>query len=242
MFLFISHQFADSLPEDPFDGILAIIAAFRRALSVVPESASDTALQERKRYRIAQETCAFLSAYLKREGFAITVPQLAYGYDKPAEEQRDAVAQVIQFVNKLETDITSQKHVGQPEYLQAAASAALGPALPLEFSEKDLRRIWTLLTEFRESIPISRDLEPAQKRRLLQRIDRLVGEFRQKTYDLSLFWGFVVEMSLLFHPRGEDGSVLAPRMKELMEIVWSAQAKAFGIPPHTPLRLLGQDT
>lgn len=69
-----------------------------------------------------------------------------------------------------------------------------------------------------------------------------MSEFGPRTYDLSLFWGFVVEMSLVFRPPSKDARLLAPRMKELIAMVWSAQAQAFGLPPNAPFGLLGQGT
>jgi hypothetical protein len=124
---------------------------------------------------------------------------------------------------------------------EEAYSTALGPALQIEFSEEDLHRISGLLASLRDLISISPDLAPDHRRRLLKRIDRLVGEFGQKTYDLSLFWGFVAEISLVFRTPTPDARLLAPTMKQFMGIVWSAQAQAFGRPPTTPFKLLGQD-
>ena len=241
VFLFISRQLVDSLPEDPFGAILAIIADFRHALAMVAGLGGDAAFQDRKRYEIAQEACVLLSVYLKQEGFAITPPELPYEHDGSAEEQKQAVAEVIQFMNSLGSDITVQQHVNRSEYLREAASAVLGPALSIEFSEEDLGRIGALLASLRDLVYISPHLESAHRRRLLKRIDALVGEFRRQTYDLTLFWGFVADMSLLFHPRSEDAPLLASRMKDLIRIVWSAQAKMFGLSPNIPLRLLGQD-
>lgn len=242
MFLFISRQLVDSLPEDPFGAILTIISEFRHVLATVAEVPGDEAFKDRKRYQIAQEVCALLSVFFKREGFALTPPQLPDGHDGPAHEQKEAVAQVIQFVDKLESDIRAQETMSRWEYLQAVASAALGPALLIEFSEEDLCRIWAILASVRDLVYVSPHLEPAHRRRLLKRIDTLAGEFRRQTYDLSLFWGFVAETSLLFRPRSEDAPLLALKMKNLIQIVWSAQAKMFGLPPNTPLRPLGQDT
>ncbi len=241
MFLFITRQLVDSLPEDPFEAVPAIIAAFRHALSKVADLPGDEAFHDRKRYQIAQEACAFLSAYLKREGFALTAPQFPYGCDWPAHEQREAVAQVIRFTNRLETDVAAQQHLSRSEYLQEAAGAALGAALLFEFSEEDLVRIWGLLSSVRDLVSIASCLEPAHRWRLLRRIDRLVGEFRRQTYDLSLFWGFVAEMSLLFRPRSEDATLLTPKVKELIRMVGAAQAKAFGRRPDTLFWLLAQN-
>jgi hypothetical protein len=240
VFLFISRQLVDSLPEDPFAAVLAIIADFRHALATVAGLPGDEAFQDRKRYQIAQEACALLSVYLKREGFAITPCQLPYGHDRPAQEQKEAVAQVIQFMNKLETDITAQQHANRSEYLQEAAAVALGPALLFEFSEEDLRRIWGLLSSLRDLVAVSSHLESAHRQRLLKRIDRLVVELGREIHDLSLFWGFVVEMSLVFRAPNKDAALLAPSMKELMQIVWSAQAKAFDRPPNTPCDCWGR--
>jgi hypothetical protein len=241
MFLLVSRQLVDSLPEDPFQAVLTIISEFRHAMSAVTEAGGDKALQDRKRYQIALEVCSLLSVYLKREGFNLTPPQCPYEYGQSAEEQRRVTLDVVHFVNELASDIQAQRRLGQSEFLEQAFDAALGPAVLIEFAEQELYRIWDLLASLRGLVSISPHLKPPHRRRLLQRIERLVGEFRQETHDVSLFWGFVVEMSLLFRPGSEDAYLLAPPMKELTRIVWSAQAKAFGLPPTTPFKLLGQD-
>jgi hypothetical protein len=145
-------------------------------------------------------------------------------------------------MNRLEIDIQAQRQLRWTEDLEEVYAAALGPALQIEFSEEELHHIWGLLASVRDLVSISPDLASTRRRRLLKRIDRLVVELGREIHDLSLFWGFVVEMSLVFRVPNKDAALLAPSMKELMQIVWSAQAKAFDRPPNTPLRLLGQDT
>jgi hypothetical protein len=89
MFLPFSRKIVDSLPEDPFEAILAIIADFRRVMAIVDESLSAKELRDRQRYEIVREACALLSAYLKREGFAIIIPRLPHEGGKLGEEEEE---------------------------------------------------------------------------------------------------------------------------------------------------------
>ncbi len=245
MFLPLSRQIVDSLPEDPFEAILAIIQDFRREMAVVEESFTARELRDRQRYEIARQVCALLAVFLKREGFAIIIPQLPYekgqiGGER-ARAREEAVTQVIRFINRLEIDIQAQRQLRHSENLEEAYSTALGPALQIEFSPQDLHHLQELLASLRDLVSIAPDVPSDHRRRFLKRIDRLMVELGRETHDLSLFWGFVAEMSLVFRAPNKDAALLAPRMKTLMQIVWSAQAKMFGRPSNTPLRLLGQD-
>ncbi len=89
MFLPFSRNIVDSLPEDPLEAIPAIIADFRRVMAAVDESFAAKELRGRQRYEIAREACALLSAYLKREGFAIIVPRLPHNGDKLGNGERE---------------------------------------------------------------------------------------------------------------------------------------------------------
>lgn len=243
MFLFIGRHFVDSPPEDPFDGALAIIAEFRSVMAIPQDIPRDPMFQSRRRYWIAQEACVLLSVYLEREGFGTTVPQLsddAIGWDR--ESLEEAVDGAVRFMNSLESDIRAQRNLGRFERLRQAYSTEVGPAIVVTFSEQDRQCIRDLLDFIRELILVSPDLARTHRKRLLTRIERLSGEFRPEMHDLSLFWGFVAEVSLLVCPPSEDAQSLVPLMKGLIGYVWSAQARAFGLPEDTPWRFLGQTT
>ncbi len=145
-------------------------------------------------------------------------------------------------MNRLEIDIQAQRQLRRSENLEEAYATALGPALQIEFSSQDHHHLQGLLASLRDLVSIAPDIPAAHRRRLLKRIDRLMVELSREIHDLSLFWGFVTDMSLVFRAPNRDTALFAPKMKELMQIVWSAQAQAFGRPPNLPLRLLGQDT
>ena len=89
MFLFMSRQIVNSLPEDPLEGILAIISDFRHTVAVVGESLATKEMRDKQRYEIARQACGLLSVYLKREGFAIRTPQLPYEGGNLANRERE---------------------------------------------------------------------------------------------------------------------------------------------------------
>jgi hypothetical protein len=89
MFLSISRQIVDSLPEDPFKAILAIISEFRRVMSAAEQALAARELRDRQRYEIAREACGLLSAYLRHEGFAIRPPRLPYEGGKLGNRERE---------------------------------------------------------------------------------------------------------------------------------------------------------
>jgi len=245
MSVFIEQKFIESLPEDPFDAILVIVGVFRDVMSAVMELPGPWAYTQRRQYEIAREVCALLSTYFKREGLALLPPptQLTRRSEEEAteEERRRAIGETVHFMSRLEGMVRAQRQTSLFAELEQTFNSAWGPKACCEFSQDELDSIEMLLRLLRALVLASRTAGAAHAARLTRRIDRLAAELRAKTYDLSLFWGFVAEMSLVFSAPSEDSRRVAKEMKRLIRIVWSAQARSLARPPDTPFRLLGQE-
>jgi hypothetical protein len=240
MFLFLSRRLVDSLPLDPYDGILTIIAEIRRALSAVPEFGGDQAYQEGRQYRILQEASVLLRTYLEREGFAIRPPELPWDPAQLNEPQRkEAVGRFLRFLDRLQTDIEQQKLVGRGEYLQQAVEGLMGAGTHYAFTDAELARIQDSLSRLRGLVAIAGELNPAHAQRLVRQIERLRNEFRAITYDFSHFWGFVAEASLVFWSGKEDIRAIVAEIEQLVAFVWSAQAETLGRPGNIPFAFIG---
>jgi hypothetical protein len=240
MYLLLSRRLVDSLSIDPYDAITVIIAEARHALSTVPEFRSDKTYQERRQYEILQEACALLTVYLEREGFAIRPPQLIADYSELNEQLRkETILQFLRFMNTLQTNIEQQRRVGRFEQLRQAAEALTGPPIRCEFSDKELACLQDTLHRLGETIAAGRELDPGYAKRLVQQIERLRSEFRAITYDLSPFWGFVAEASLVLCSARKDIRELVAEIEKLVAIVWPVQAKALGRPANTPFAFIG---
>jgi hypothetical protein len=240
MYLLLSRRLVDSLSIDPFDAITVIIAEARHALSTVPELRGDKTYQERRQYEILQEASALLTVYLEREGFALRPPQLIADYSELNEQLRkETILRFLRFTNTLQTNIEQQKRVGRFEQLRQTAEALTGRQVRCEFSDEELACLQGTFHRLRDSMAVASDLDAVYAKRLVQRIERLRSEFRAMTYDLSLFWGFVAEASLVLCSAGKDVRELVAEIEKLIAIVWPVQAKALGRPANTPFAFIG---
>jgi hypothetical protein len=142
-------------------------------------------------------------------------------------------------MNTLQTNIEQQRRVGRFEQLRQTAEALMGPPIRCEFSDKELACLQDTLHRLGEMIAARSELDPRYAKRLVQQIERLRNEFRAITYDLSLFWGFVAEASLVLCSARKDVRELVAEIQRLIAIVWPVQAKALGRPAHTPFAFIG---
>ncbi len=116
--------------------------------------------------------------------------------------------------------------------------AKIGNAFCYEFSEGDLTRIQTLVNELRELISKSDKFESDHKGRLLKRLEKLQGELHKKVSDLDRFWGFVGDAGVVLGKFGKDAKPFVDRVREIVGIVWSTQARAEELESNSPNLLL----
>jgi hypothetical protein len=240
--LHFDQEFIRSLPQDPFTAILTIVRASRRMLSEGADSLEAGAPQSERLYEIAQETCAIFTSYLQREGFAIVVPQLTREtYELGKKEMADKIQQVRRFLDKLQIDIEGQDHLGRFEQLTRESWALQEEEVRYEFPDEKLTRIRASLDRIR-TLVLAASLPPAHAGRLVKRINALQVNLRATTSDLSPFWGFVAEAYLVVRSPAPEVRSIAAAMEDLISIVWSVQAKAFGLSEDLPAPFLSQRT
>lgn len=240
MYLILTRRLIDSLPIDPFDAIRAIIAEIRSVLAAVPEPRGDRTYWGIRQYQVCQEASALLTVYLEREGFAIHPPQLIADHSELNELQRkEAVRRFMRFMDTLQTDIEQQKCIARFEQLRQTADTLMGPEIHSTFTNEELACLQESLRRLTDLLAVASELDPAHTKRLIRQLERVRSEFRAITYDLSHFWDFVVEASLVLLSPGKDARELVAEIEKLIAMVWPAQAKALGRPGNTPFALIG---
>lgn len=111
-----------------------------------------------------------------------------------------------------------------------------------EFSQGDLNRLQVLINEIREHIAGSDGLEDGHRRRLLMRLEKLQGELHKKVSDLDRFWGLVGDAGVVLGKLGTDAKPVVDRVKEIADIVWSAQSRAEELPSNARFPEIGMDS
>jgi hypothetical protein len=106
----------------------------------------------------------------------------------------------------------------------------LGSAFHYELSSADVGRIQVLVNELRDLISKDEKIEEDRRRRLLKRLEDLQKEIHKRISDLDRFYGLMGEAGVALGKFGNDAKPLVDRIREIVQIVWRAQANAEQLP------------
>ena len=224
--MYFDEKYIMSLPANPLAAIFRILDDFSAQYQAYPSGSEDE-------YELAKEVCSLLSAYVDREGIEYQVPV-------PTGDRQQDIKNVLQFVGthrkSLQAEITKLGF----EQSQQMYRLMLGTTFRYDFSEGDLARVQKLINEVRDLITASSRLEPRHKQRVLGRLEKLQSELNKRVSDFDRFYGTLIELSIAARIIGENCRPLVDRIRELADIVWPVQARAFDLPSNTPFRLPGE--
>jgi len=98
------------------------------------------------------------------------------------------------------------------------------------FTDPDLKRIQSLITELRALIAETADLEESHRQRLLRRLEKLQSELHKRVSDLDRFWGLVGDAGVVLGKLGRDAKPIVDRIREIAELTWRTQARSEELP------------
>ncbi len=221
--MYFDDKFLKSLPKKPNEGIVTICKEFERRWKLGGANYFDLII----------ESFALISTYSEAYNLGITVPQIT-------DDTTPFRNNVKSFISRLLRDFNPKAYSEQFEQYKSGFATRLGTGFYYEFSEGDLKRIQVLINELRNLISASEDLEAKHKRRVLNKLEKLQSEIHKSVSDLDTFYGSVIELSVVARIVGENLKPVVDRVRELVSIVWPAQARAFGLPSNAPFELPGQ--
>jgi hypothetical protein len=83
--------------------------------------------------------------------------------------------------------------------------------------------------------------EEDHRRRLLTRLEDLQRELHRRLSNLDRFYGLIGDAGVLLGKFGRDAKPFVDRIREMLEIVWRAQANAENLPASARPALLTTD-
>lgn len=113
-------------------------------------------------------------------------------------------------------------------------SAVLGRTFAYEFSQGDLDRINSLLSELRAQITASSLFKDDHRSRLLAKLEKLQAEIHKKMSNLDKFWAILGEAGVVVGKFGIDAKPMFDNMNEVLRIVWRTQARAEDLSSDAP--------
>jgi hypothetical protein len=95
-----------------------------------------------------------------------------------------------------------------------------------------------LLNELLDNIVTNDKFEEDHRRRLLGRLEALQKELHKRLSNLDRFYGLIGDAGVLLGKFGRDAKPFVDRIREIVEIVWRAQANADQLPASAKPALL----
>lgn len=125
--------------------------------------------------------------------------------------------------------------------LKTRYTITLGAGFFYEFSDGDLQRIQTLISELRDLLTSSKEFAEDHRARLLKRLEVLQSELHKRVSNLDRFWGLMGDAGAALGKFGKDAKPIVDRIREIIDIIWRTQARAEELPSATPRPMLSDD-
>jgi hypothetical protein len=223
--MYFDEKFLKSLPEDTPSAIVAICNEYFKILSRLTK-------QESVNLLIA-EAYALVAIYCEVTRLNIIPPEIVGDYTLDTKKAAEFFGQLQVSANKKVTQNSFQQYKNH-------FRMNFDKVFHYEFSEGDLERIQQLVNELRGLIFATNNLEEEHKQRLLNKLEKFQSELHKRVSNLDRFWGFLIEASITIGLMGENVKPMVDRIKELRDIIWPVQTRAYELPSNLPFKLLSQ--
>jgi len=147
-------------------------------------------------------------------------------------------ANIASYIRQLYKEIKEQSARLTYDAQRAAIAIKLGRGHLYEFTDGDLQRIQSLISELRNLTSSTSDLNDDHKRRFLSKLERLQSELHKRVSDLDRFYGLVGEAGVVLGKLGKDAKPFVDRIREIAQIVWRTQSKREELPSSAPPPML----
>jgi len=199
-----------SLPENPVLGGIVLIDKF---LSTGNVTSSYSALVE-------AYTCVL--TYLRLHGLFDKVVSAEMRQGENLKD-RDPI---LRWLQQARGNLAAKCENELADYGARSYGSFFDRQAPYEFVESDLTRVQQLITELRELIAKTNELEEGHKERLLMRLEALQREMHRRMSSLDRCWGFIIEAGLVLGQFGENVKPLTDRIVEMAKVFRRAQVSS----------------
>lgn len=220
-----TDEFLDGLPNDPDEAAAMLCGEFKSRNSQIQQNKKDMYYEK------------YLEAYAVLQPFAETL-----GIDidtlHPGKNHLEDISKVIATFVEVNAHIQQGRLAETFAAMQRKYQSRFGSGFMYEFTEGDLKRIQELINGLRDEITASDIFEPKHKQRILKRLEKLQAELHKKMSSLDGFWGLFGVAGEALGKFAENAKPFTDVIKEILQIVWSTQARAAELPSAAPFPLL----
>jgi hypothetical protein len=223
--MIFDEEFIDALQNDFVTGVLEICDKCIRMSHPYINSS-----KYKESYPILIEGFALVDGLVESGMFPleVTIPELKMedGFDSNT---------IFQFFIELRKILIARDKLLKFEQMKSRFKTSLGGVFVYEFSQGDLEKVQTLLSQLRDQIVASKFIEKEHQQRILRRLEKLQAELHKRVSDLDRFWGLIGDAGVALGKFGNDAKPIVDRIKEITEIVWQTQSRAEELPSGTPI-------
>lgn len=222
----ISNELLDRVNEDPYEVCLEVC----KWVATPPQMADANS---------QLEVVLFLTAVIegdliKYEG-EVPVPENGKIHKAVAMSFIASVQTQIQDFIRREAAISFQRET------ESRFKQIVKGGFGYEFSEADIHRVQDLINELRGLITANGSLSEGHKRRLLNRLEGLQKELHKKVSDLSHFYSLMGDAGIALGKLGVAAKPFVERIHEIVQIGWTAQARAEELPSSAVNPMIGHE-
>lgn len=223
--MIFDEEFIEALQDDVVTGVLEICD---RCIESAFEYKRQSKFKES--YLILIEGFALIQGLMESGmiHIEVTTPELRM------EDRYDSDV-IFQFFSELRKILIARDKSLKFEQMKLRFKTSLGGVFVYEFSQGDLEKVQTLLSQLRDQIVASKFIEKEHQQRILRRLEKLQSELHKRVSDLDRFWGLIGDAGVALGKFGKDAKPIVDRIKEITEIVWQTQSRAEELPSGTPI-------
>lgn len=192
-------------------------------------------------YRDFAEACSVACVLWEYAFKTKASPELGKGLSDP-----DLMGSIRQFMANLRAEVRKLELTKLTEDAAASFEMTLGKEFAVSLNENDKSKIQQHIDELRKLLSATEEFSESHRRRIVKRLERMQSELHKKFSDMDVFYGGFVDAGVALGKFGEVSKPFFDRMKDIRDIVWSAQRKAEGLennsePPQLPSPGSGED-
>lgn len=217
-----------NLPESPQLAGKKICDEFNSFRASIPDG------HHLEYYEDYLKAIAMLLAFSEVYGVTITAPPISSNINTN-------ITRIVDVFKTASSTFDLKFTMGTLEHYKKAFIEKFEKGFLFEFSEGDLKRIQTLVSELKELIAQTHEINEQHRLRLFKRLEKIQTELHKKVSDLDRFWGLLIDASIVLKKIGENAKPIVERIQEIINIVWRVQARAEELPSNVPLEIPSGD-
>ncbi|GEM_PF-2224625 len=229
-------NFLSQLPDDPTTVVHLLLHKFHERAQKIKKSTEPVS----ERYAEGNldpliELMIATKAFAERiDGISLKKPKL--GPD--GHKNFDLMAAFFDEVEKtMEPHFKAQAEkiaVERIERIEMETLRRLGQGFFYEFDKADVAKLEKLTHNLRNTVGGSNLFPADYKHRLQMQLKKAESEVDYRVSDLDAFWGLVAEAGVITSKFGKEAQPVAAGIRQIIDLVWKAQAKAEGLPLGAP--------